>query len=153
ADPRGTLYACDQYGPLYAIRLPATAGADVAVHTVTLPIGGVHGLTWVGDSLLAVVGQRDVCEPGLYRLLDADGNGELDDVQRQRSLGGEGEHGPHAVAASPDGRSLYVIAGNAAPLPELTRSRVPQLWRSDSLLPPLPALIGSEMRGLAHGGW
>ena len=68
ADRRGVLYASDQYGPVQRIELPAHLGGEVAVRPVKLPIGGVHGLTWVGDELYAVVGQRDVCDTGLYRL-------------------------------------------------------------------------------------
>jgi putative heme-binding domain-containing protein len=109
-------------------------------------------MTWLGEELYAVVGQREVCQPGLYRLRDADRDGQLDAVEQLRALGGDGEHGPHSVIPSNDGKSLFVIAGNASPLPPLSRSRVP-LWRDDSLLPPLPALVGSETRGLPHGGW
>src|SRR4051794_11824812 len=130
ADRRGTLYASDQYGPLYRVSI-ASDGA-VSVQPMELPVGGVHGMTWVGDELYAVIGQREVCPPGLYRLRDSDADGQLDEVRLLRAIGGEGEHGPHAVAASADGQSLFVIAGNAAPLPPLTSSRVPQAWRDDS---------------------
>jgi putative heme-binding domain-containing protein len=150
ADSRGSLYASDQYGPLYQISLAAEG--TVAAQPLKLPIGGVHGMTWIGDELYAVVGQREVCQPGLYRLRDTDSDGRLDSVQQLKTLGGDGEHGPHAVIPAADGQSLFVIAGNASPLPPLARSRVP-LWRDDSLLPPLPALIGSETRGLPPGGW
>lgn len=152
ADSRGGLYASDQYGPIYCIEMPAGAG-EVRAEPLKLPIGGVHGLTWVGNDLYAVVGQREVCEPGLYRLRDADGDGKLDAVKLLRTLAGDGEHGPHAVAPSADGQSLYVIAGNATKLPPLARSFVPERWQADSLLPPLPALVGSETRGQPHGGW
>ena len=153
ADPRGVFYASDQYGPVYRIELPAAASGKASVRPLKLPIGGVHGMTWANDGLYAVVGQRDACETGLYRLKDSDGDHELDTAELLQPLAGDGEHGPHAVAVSADGQSLFVIGGNAAPLPRLARSRVPQNWRSDSLLPPLGALIGSETRGLAHGGW
>jgi hypothetical protein len=153
ADRRGVLYASDQYGPLYRIQLAAAPGGEHAVDAVKLPIGGAHGLTWVGEELYAVVGQRDICEPGLYRLRDVNRDGELDSVECLRELKGDGEHGPHAVAASADGKSLFLVAGNGTQLPELVRSRVPERWREDSLLPPLPALVGSETRGLPHGGW
>src|SRR5262245_47528072 len=137
ADPRGLLYASDQYGPLYRIQLAPVPGGETAVHPVKLPIGGAHGLSWVGDELYAVVGQREICEPGLYRLRDVDGDGQLDSVKLLRALKGDGEHGPHAVVASADGQSLFVIAGNATQLPEIGRTCVPERWRDDSLLPPL----------------
>ena len=100
-----------------------------------------------------VVGQKSVCATGLYRIRDTNADGELDHVELLRALDGDGEHGPHAVVAGPDGKSLYVLAGNGTRLPELTRSRVPKFWADDSLLAPLPALMGSETRGILPGGW
>src|SRR3954469_24016098 len=78
ADRRGVLYASDQYGPLYRIDL---SGREPEVRRLKLPIGGVHGMAWLGDELYAVVGQRDVCQTGLYRLRDTDRDGELDALQ------------------------------------------------------------------------
>ena len=153
ADARGRLLVSDQYGPLYQVTLPRGNDGVPTVAPLPLPIGGVHGLTWLGRDLYAVVGQKAVCAPGLYRLRDTNGDGELDDVALLRELNGEGEHGPHAVVASPDGRSLHVLAGNATALPELTRSRMPRFWADDTLLAPLPALMGSETRGTLPGGW
>jgi putative heme-binding domain-containing protein len=153
ADDRGRLYASDQYGPLHQITLSGEDSVSVKVRALTLPIGGAHGLSWINGSLYAVVGQKNVCATGLYRVRDANGDGELDEVTLLRALAGEGEHGPHAVVAAPDGQSLYVIAGNATRLPELVRSRVPRLWGDDALLAPLPALMGSETRGMLPGGW
>jgi putative heme-binding domain-containing protein len=153
ADDRGRLYTSDQYGPLYRITLPRESGGTPIVAAVPLPIGGAHGLTWINHRLYAVVGQKAVCPTGLYRILDTDGDGDLDRVELLRALDGDGEHGPHAVVASPDGHSLYVIAGNGTRLPALARSRVPRFWAEDSLLAPLPALMGSEIRGIMPGGW
>src|SRR5439155_26645841 len=39
-------------------------------------------------------------------------DGVLDKVEMLRQLDGGGEHGPHAVLLGPDGKSLYVLAGN-----------------------------------------
>ena len=40
-------------------------------------------------------------------------------VELLRLLDGSSEHGPHAVVLAPDGKSLYVVAGNATKLPKL----------------------------------
>ncbi len=153
ADPRGRLYASDQYGPIYRITLADQPGGAPTITPVPLKIGGAHGLAWINGSLYAVVGQKEVCPPGLYRLRDTDGDGELDQVELLRALDGDGEHGPHAVVAAPDGQSLWVLAGNATRLPELVRSRVPRCWADDALLRPLGALMGSETRGVLPGSW
>jgi putative heme-binding domain-containing protein len=152
---RGGLIASDQYGPLHRVTLPAGAAGEATARALPLAIAGVHGLAWLGEDLYAVVGQSSAtCPAGLYRLRDRDGDGELDHVERLREFPvGGGEHGPHAVAVEPDGRSLLVLAGNATPLPPLARSRVPRLFGEDALLPPVPAVIGSESRGLLGGGW
>lgn len=152
-DGAGGLFASDQYGPLYRLTLPTRQGAPATAKPLPVSIGGVHGLSWVGRDLYAVAAQKGVHATGLYRLRDTNGDGELDQVELLRALDGDGEHGPHAVVPSPDGSSLYVLAGNATKLPELARSRVPQLWQEDALLPPLPAVVGSEAKGRLGGGW
>ena len=152
-DGTGGLLASDQYGPLYRVTLPHKAGDNATARALALPVGGVHGLTWVGRDLYATAAQKSFHPTGLYRLRDTDQDGELDRVELLQALEGDGEHGPHAVMPSPDGRSLFVLAGNATKLPPLTRSRVPQLWRDDALLPPLPTIIGSETKGRLGGGW
>src|SRR4051812_33753573 len=55
SDSRGSLYASDQYGPLYQVSIAADGKASA--RALDLPIGGVHGMTWVGDEFYAVVGQ------------------------------------------------------------------------------------------------
>lgn len=152
-DGAGGLLASDQYGPLYRLTLPAQTGEPATAKPVPIAIGGVHGLTWVGRDLYAVAGQKSVSPTGLYRLRDQNGDGELDHVELLQALDGDGEHGPHAVMPSLDGRSVFVLAGNATKLPPLARSRVPQLWGEDALLPPLPAVVGSETKGRLGGGW
>ncbi|PHX72913.1 MAG: heme-binding protein [Opitutia bacterium] len=152
-DGAGGLYASDQYGPLYRLSLPRKPGDTATARALSLPIGGVHGLTWVGRDLYAVAAQKSVHPTGLHRLRDTNGDGELDRVELLHPLDGDGEHGPHAVMPSPDGRSLFVLAGNATKLPALARSRVPQLWSNDALLPPLPTILGSEAKGRLGGGW
>jgi glucose/arabinose dehydrogenase len=109
-------------------------------------------MSWIGDALYAVVGEQEVCIPGLYRLADKDSDTKLDTVELLTKLDGSGEHGPHAVIAGADGEGLYVLAGNATALPPLAGSRVPRLWASDTLTP-LTAVMGSELKGRPHGSW
>jgi glucose/arabinose dehydrogenase len=146
-DRQNNLYASDQKGPLYQLR------TNGECHRLDLPIGGVHGMSWLAGDLYAVVGERDVCQTGLYRLRDTNADGILDNVRLLTALEGSGEHGPHTVIPSADQRSLYVLAGNATRLPPLTKSRFARMPTGESLLPALPAHMGSESRGQTHGGW
>ena len=109
-------------------------------------------MAWIDGRLYVVVGQNGIRAPGLYRISDTDGDRELDHVEMLHELDGEGEHGPHAVLAGPDGRSLFVMAGNGTRLPDLAASRVPRLWGHDSLVSGIPALMGRESRGTPYGG-
>ena len=74
-DGAGGLLASDQYGPLYRLILPRKAGDTATARALALPIGGVHGLTWVGRDLYAASAQKSVHPTGLYRLRDTDRDG------------------------------------------------------------------------------
>jgi putative heme-binding domain-containing protein len=152
--PRGTLFASDQYGAIYEIQ-PSAVGAGehgTQVRALDLEVGQAQGLLWAFDSLY-FVGGTGGAGSGLYRALDSDGDGELDELRLLRALEGGGEHGPHAVRLAPDGAALYVIAGNHTALPELAGSRVPLHWGEDQLLPRTPDPRGHAVGVLAPGGW
>jgi hypothetical protein len=58
------------------------------------------------------------------------------------------------VILAPDGKNLYVCAGNHTQLPkELTGSRIPQNWSEDHLLPRRWDANGHAAGILAPGGW
>ena len=153
-DPRGRLIASDQYGPLYRITLPAPTSTDAPqVAPLPLAVGSAQGLAFVGETLYAVVAEKVHGGPGLYRVRDTNGDGELDDVAKLAALEGTGEHGPHAVVPAPDGRSLHVVAGNATRLPPLARAAARPNWIDRHAVPPVPAVVGSETRGIPPGGW
>jgi putative heme-binding domain-containing protein len=92
---------------------------------------------------------------GLYRAKDTDGDDVLDKVEmlsKFAELGGE--HGPHSIVLGPDGKSLYVLAGNHTSLPSpLGASRVPKLWNDDQLLPLCEDPGGHAVGIHAPGGW
>ncbi len=54
---------------------------------------------------------------------------------------------------APDGKSLYVVAGNATKVPELGGSLVPRVWGEDNLLPRLPDGNGFMRDEKAPGGY
>jgi hypothetical protein len=134
-DDQGRLIASDQKGPLYRITL--SKNAVTLVEPIELPIGHAHGLQYAFNSLYAVVAEDVDQGPGLYRIRDTDNDDVFDEVKRLRPLKGIGEHGPHSVVLAPDGKSLFVIAGNKTAVPEkaLQNSLVPKNWGEDDLLP------------------
>jgi putative heme-binding domain-containing protein len=136
-DPKGRLIASDQYGKLYRITPSPVGGAsaETVVEPIAVDIGEAQGLLWAFDSLYVVVNRGAKYPSGLYRARDTDGDDKLDSVEMLRKLDGGGEHGPHAVLLAPDGKAIYVLAGNNTKLTELEGSRVPRVWGEDSLLP------------------
>ncbi len=154
-DPKGRLIVSDQYGKLYRVTLPPATGKaeGVKVEPIDAPIGEAHGLLWAFDSLYVVVNHGKKYASGLYRVRDTNGDDRLDKVELLRKINGGGEHGPHAVILAPDGRSLYVVGGNATTLPELSGSLVPRVWGEDNLLPRMVDGSGFMSNEKAPGGF
>ncbi len=153
-DPKGRLIASDQYGKLYRVSLPPIGANDgtVGVEPIDVPIGEAHGLLWAFDSLYVVVNRGRRYNSGLYRVTDTNNDDRLDKVELLRKLDGGGEHGPHAVILAPDGKSLYVVAGNATRLTEVDGSLVPRVWGEDNLLPRMVDGAGFMTNEKAPGG-
>lgn len=139
-DPKGRLIVSDQYGPLYRITPPALGGnsADTKVEKIDVPIGEAQGLLWAFDSLYVVVNKGQKYESGLYRVRDTDNDDKLDKVELLAKIPGGGEHGPHAVLLTPDGKSLAIICGNGTKMMPYDKTRVPPIWGEDHLLPRMP---------------
>ena len=153
-DPQGRLIVSDQGGSLYRVTVPPLDGkpSETKVEKIPVDIGDAQGLLWAFDSLYVVVNSKRI-QAGLYRVRDTDGNGELDKVEMLRQLeGGGGEHGPHAVLLSPDGKSIMVVCGNQTKLTEFSASRVPPVWGEDHLLPRMPDGRGFMAGVLGPGG-
>ena len=154
-DPKGRLIASDQYGKLYRITPSKPGGppSDTRVEPIDVPLGEAQGLLWAFDRLYVVVNRGEKYPSGLYSVSDTDGDDKLDKVETLRLLNGGGEHGPHAVVLAPDGKSLYVVAGNATQLPEIAGSQVPRHWGEDYLLPRMVDGNGFMKTEIAPGGY
>lgn len=161
--PNGTLYAAAQYAQykdgkdnktrntIFQIK-PAPLG-DFNAKTQVIPqpveIFGAQGL-YYGFGALYVMDSRD----GLMRVTDSDGDGLLDKKEQMLSVRGGGEHSTHSIVPSPDGKSLYIIAGNMTPLPEPEHSRpVYKLWDEDQTIKREPDGNGHASGVMAPGGW
>lgn len=135
-DPKGRLIVSDQYGSLYRVSPPKFGEKSAAkIEKIPADIGMAHGLLWAFDSLYVMVNDGDRLKNGVYRVRDSNGDDRLDSVEFLKNVDGGGEHGPHAIIPSPDGKSLYVVCGNNThPMKDAT-SRVPEIWDEDLLLP------------------
>ncbi len=156
-DPKGRLIVSDQYGGLFRVTPPPIGGSaeDTKVEPIQINIGHAQGLLWAFDSLYVVVnGGGKGFSSGLYRVTDTNGDDKLDKVELLRRIeGGGGEHGPHAVLLTPDGKSLNVVCGNQSKLARpFVRSRVPELWGEDHLIKRMPDGNGFMAGVLGPGG-
>nr|MCS5630911.1 hypothetical protein [Pirellulaceae bacterium] len=137
-DKKGRLIASDQGNQgLYRITPAAMAGQsgpkETIVEKLAVPMTSAHGMLFAFDSLY--VSANGGPGSGLYRLRDTNGDDQFDEVTKLKSFQGGGEHGPHSLRLSPDGKSIVVIAGNHTNLPQnLDASRIPTNWNEDLLL-------------------
>ena len=150
-DPHGRLITSDQYGKLY--RITVQDRNQPQVESIPLELGHAQGLLCAFDSLYVMSHGTGQNPPGLYRLRDTDADDQYDSVELLREIHGGGEHGPHAIRLSPDGRSLFVCAGNHTDLPEIDGSRLSPVWGEDQLIPRLPDARGHAVGRMAPGGW
>ena len=173
-DNKGRMIVGDQYGGLYRFAVPETGKKlvpeDIELLTYAssagkrgnsgnndsslLKIGGAHGLLYAFDSLYVVVNERtDVNEnQGVFRLTDTDGDDQFDKIEHVLKVTARGEHGPHSLLVSPDQKHLYLVAGNATPLPEYKHSRVPELWQEDQLYPSIQHFMRGVTAPRGHIG-
>jgi putative heme-binding domain-containing protein len=154
ADDKGRLIASDQDGKGLVRITPGRVGTDEETKVERIPakVTAAQGLLWHKDALYVVCNGGP--GSGLYRVTSSKHDDSLDTVEKLRSIGGGGEHGPHAVRLGPDGNSLYVVCGNhTAPPSPLDHSRVPKNWGEDHLLPRQWDANGHARGILAPGGY
>ncbi|MEO1615553.1 MAG: c-type cytochrome [Planctomycetota bacterium] len=151
-DPNGGLVACDQEGSLYRVDV---SQSPAKVEPLGVGVGSAQGILFAFDSLYVNVNARGPQEKnGVYRLQDTTGDGKYDKTEHILPLVGGGEHGPHALILSQDGKRVLTCAGNMTKLPStIARSRVPQVWQEDHLLPRMPDARGHAANRMAPGGW
>jgi putative heme-binding domain-containing protein len=153
--PKGGLFVSDQGDAgLFHVQ-PAKLGdpdSETTVKPLTAKITSAQGLLWAFGGLYVDVNDNPKTS-GLYHVTDSDGNGDLDAVKKLRGIDGGGEHGPHGVIFTEDGKNLYVNGGNHANLPELSGSRSPLNYAEDLLLPRQWDARGHAKGRLAPGGW
>ena len=159
-DPKGRLLVCDQYGGLYRVTVPPVGSGDkTQVEALPNPIGGAHGLLYAFNSLYIMINEGGATPnkgktTGLWRMKD-NGNDTFGEPELLRALAGGGEHGPHGLKLSPDGKSIYFTCGNHTKVPEdLQASTVPAgATNEDHILPRMWDANGHARGILAPGGY
>ncbi len=106
--------------------------------------GGVQGLLFAFDHLYTV-------RYGALSRAPVMANGDLGPEEAISELKGGGEHGPHSVHLTEDGKGLYVIAGNMTAAPSHDKSRIRENMRDDNLL--LNYAFGHNSGGKAPAGF
>src|SRR5690554_4423329 len=166
-DDKGRLITADQYGALYRLEIPPIGSDSLTPKIEKLEIGpdknklGMgysQGLLYAFNSLYVMVNHNanDAFDKstGLYRLEDEDGDDRYEKITLLRRLHGDpGEHGPHSMILSPDGESLYVVAGNHVDVPEMDAYRLPRVWDEDNIFPLIVDPRGHANNRKAPGGW
>ncbi len=151
-DGRGRLLCADQYGRIYRVTVSANPAEKPDVSPSGIALQGAHGLLWHKGVLWVTVNEGSD-QSGVWRVTDTDNDGEPDKPELVFPLHGRGEHGPHALVAAPDGRSIYLIAGNHTDIPTFQSSLVTRTWAEDQLLPRRPDAGGHAQDRMAPGGW
>ena len=152
-DDKGRIIASDQgkSGLTRVIPSPIGSKEPTKAEKLKVKITSAQGMTHAfGNLYLSCNGGPG---SGLYRVKDTDGDDQYDKVEKLIEMRGGGEHGPHTVIPGPDGKSLYVIAGNATNAPQYENSLVPTHWKEDHLLPRQWDARGHARGRLAPGGW
>ena len=153
-DDKGRLIACDQYGSLYRMSVPAIGKTELLKpEKLAVDFGKAHGLLHAFGSLYVMVNENGK-DNGLYRLQDTNNDDQYDKVEKLVTMAGGGEHGLHSMVVSPDGKRIYFNGGNHTELPEeLSKSRPAKLWGEDHILPRMWDANGHARGRMAPGGF
>lgn len=153
-DPKGRILASDQGNKGICRITPSPIGSKepTKVELLDLKISSAQGMLFAFGSLyLSVNGGPG---SGLYRVRDTNNDDQFDEVVKLKDFRGGGEHGPHALRLSPDGKSILVSCGNHTQPPEgFQSSRLPRNWNEDHLLPRQWDANGHARGILAPGGY
>jgi putative heme-binding domain-containing protein len=151
----GSFICADQYGKLFQVRAPEAGKPDQTTQVTPLnaEIGGAHGLLWFQGALYVTVNESVGGKAGVYRLADENKDGVFETPVLLKEMQGRGEHGPHSLVPSPDGKWIYFIAGNHTNLAPMDASMPNTAWQEDQLLPRQPDPNGHARDRMAPGGW
>lgn len=151
-DGKGDLLCADQYGKIHRVTIPADGTSPVSAAPLDIPLSGAHGLLWHEGVLWVMINEGND-KSGIWRIEEAKNGSSYGKPEFIKEFPGRGEHGPHAMIPSPDGKSIYAVAGNFTDLAEMDSSLPPKNWQEDQLLPRRPDARGHARDRMAPGGW
>lgn len=153
-DQKGRLIACDQYGSIYRMNVPAIGKTEsLKPEKLSIEMGKAHGLLYAFGSLYVMVNENGK-DNGLFRLTDTNGDDQYDKTEKLHTMAGGGEHGLHSMILSPDGKRIFFNCGNHTQLPDgIQKSRAAKAWDEDHLLPRMWDANGHARGILAPGGY
>ncbi|MCX6856457.1 MAG: c-type cytochrome, partial [Verrucomicrobia bacterium] len=153
-DQKGRIIACDQYGSIYRMSLPAIGKTEsLKPEKLNIEMGKAHGLLYAFDSLYVMVNENGK-DNGLYRLTDTNADDQYDKTEKLHTMSGGGEHGLHSMILSPDGKRIFFNCGNHTKLPDgLEKSRAAKAWNEDHILPRMWDANGHARGITAPGGY
>ncbi|MCE9608591.1 MAG: c-type cytochrome [Chthoniobacter sp.] len=158
-DDQGNIYASQQGPRICRITPPPVGAAEGGCKVEELAHYGLNqtqGMAFIGGALYLVRHgdhSKERFKPDDIVRLKVQDDGKLGEPERifefpavpGENVGWDGEHGLHAIAAGPDGKSIYVIGGDTMRLP-VEKSRTPAHWNRDSW--------GRQFQKEAYaGGW
>ncbi len=153
-DTKGRLIVSDEgdKGLCRVTPADASGSGETRVERLTTAVSGAQGLLLAFNSLY--VSGHGAKGQGIYRLRDTNGDDQYDQVTFLKEIRGGGEHGPHGLRLTPDGKGIFLVAGNHTLTPEgFQSSLVPSNWGEDQLLPRQWDANGHARGILAPGGW
>jgi glucose/arabinose dehydrogenase len=117
-------------------------GSNEAVRVERLysDFGGAEGVLYAFNSLYVNLNRANSRRAGIYRLTDTNGDDKYDQIRVIRNIQGDGgDHGTHNLRLSPDGKSIFLINGNATKALDFQTSKVPgTLLGEDNLVLRIP---------------
>ncbi len=167
-DDRGRLLVSDQASKGLCRITPASLDGTTPtrVEHLDIKVTAAQGMLFAFGNLYLSINADSKTFPsgsGLYRLRDTQGNDQFDELVKLKEFKGPmGEHGPHALRLSPDGKSIFVVCGNHTEVPvALTGvnaqsheySYLPTNWQEDILLPRIWDPSGHARGRMAPGGY
>jgi putative heme-binding domain-containing protein len=145
-DGKGRLAVSDQGGAgtfLIAIPKPGEPLDESKIQKLNVR-SSLYGMLYAFDHLY-MMGNKTLTRAKVLE------NGDLGPAEVISEMNGGGEHGPHSLVVTPDGKSLYAIAGNMTQVPKYQKTRIRDNWKDDYLLQNYA--YGHNGGGKAPGGW